>query len=188
MLISEQDARAAASLWPVGLVAGILYLILGFIVLSYDATSLSLVSILIGVSFMFTGITWLVLLPRVMPDLKWFWIVAGILAIVAGIVAFAYPDESLRVLSLIVGWTLLLSGLLDAISALASRDYEYWWLSLIAGLVMFGLGAWAVRETERSVVLLLTIVGVYCLVRGITEIVRAFRLRQVKQELTAPEG
>ena len=91
-------------------------------------------------------------------------------------------------LSLIVGWTLLLSGLLDAISALASRDYEYWWLSLIAGLVMFGLGAWAVRETERSVVLLLTIVGVYCLVRGITEIVRAFRLRQIKHELTAPEG
>lgn len=185
MSMNAQEVNAAARFWPVGLVVGILYLILGFVVLSYEATSLTLVSILIGVSFVFTGITWVVLMPRVAPTLKWFWLIAGTLAIIAGIVAFAYPDESLRVLSLIVGWTLLLTGLLDAIVALTHRAYEYWWLSLIAGLAMFALGAWAVRETERSVVLLLTIVGVYCLIRGIIEIVGAFRLRGLKEELVA---
>ncbi len=185
MSMTADEVQTAARFWPVGLVVGILYLILGFIVLSYDATSLTLVSILIGVSFIFTGITWIVLLPRVSPSLKWFGIVAGGLAIVAGIVAIAYPDETLRVLSLIVGWTLLLTGLLDAIVAIVNHGREYWWVSLIAGLAMFALGAWAVRETERSVVLLLTIIGVYCLIRGILEIVSAFRLRGLKHELTA---
>jgi len=55
----------------------------------------------------------------------------------------------------------------------------------VTGIVMFGLGAWAVREDERSVILLVTIVGVYCLLRGMMMIIAAFLLRKIKRELQA---
>lgn len=178
MLVSEQEAQAVSRLWGVNLVVGILYLILGFIVLSFDTTSLTVVSILIGVSFIFTGLAWF-FLAAVVPELRWFWVIGGVLAIVAGVIAIAYPDETLRILSLIVGWFLLIAGILDVVLALTNRDREYWWMTLIAGAVMFGLGAWAVREPNRSIVLLLAIVGVYCIIRGVSEIVQALQLRKL---------
>jgi uncharacterized membrane protein HdeD (DUF308 family) len=180
--LDRKDAAAASRLWGVVLLGGILFLILGFIILSYNATSLTTVSILIGVSFVFTGINWL-FISRVEPELRGWFVVGGILALIAGIIAFVYPDETLRVLSLILGWFLLVVGLLDIVVALTNRNRDLWWLRLITGIVMFGLGAWAVREDNRSILLLVTITGVYCLLRGIVDIIVAFALRSVKKEL-----
>jgi len=58
-----------------------------------------------------------------------------------------------------------------------NRHVDGWWLGLAQGIVMLGLGAWAAGEDDRSVILLVTIVGVFCLIRGISDIVVAFRLR-----------
>ncbi|MGI9540366.1 MAG: DUF308 domain-containing protein [Miltoncostaeaceae bacterium] len=40
-------------------------------------------------------------------------------------------------------------------------------------------------EPDRSVLLLTTIVGIFCVIRGIVDIVRAFRLRSIGKELRA---
>jgi uncharacterized membrane protein HdeD (DUF308 family) len=168
----EPEAR----LWWVPLLSGILLLVLGFLVLSYSVQSLVVLSIFIGVSFVMTGFSWLAL-ATVVDELRWFWIVGGILALAAGVVAFVYPGETLRVLALVVGWFLLVAGILDVISSLSARHVEGWWLGFAQGIVMVGLGAWAAGEDDRSVILLVTIVGVFCLMRGINDIVVAFRLR-----------
>jgi uncharacterized membrane protein HdeD (DUF308 family) len=174
----------AARLWWIQLISGILFLVLGFVVLSYDVDSLVMTAILIGVSFLFTGISWIVRGSQ-MDELKWWFIGGGIAALIAGIIAFAYPDRTLLVLGLITGWFLLVAGIIDIVSSLANRDRDLWWLGLVTGIVMFGLGAWAVREDERTVLLLVTIVGVYCLLRGVGDLVAAFQLRKVKKELQA---
>lgn len=168
--------QTAARLWWVPLLSGILLLVLGFVVLSYSVQSLVVLSIFIGVSFVMTGFSWLAL-ATVVDELRWFWIVGGILALVAGVVAFVYPGETLRVLALVIGWFLLVAGILDIVSSLVNREVDGWWLGLAQGVVMLGLGAWAAGENDRSVILLVTIVGVFCLLRGINDIVVAFRLK-----------
>jgi uncharacterized membrane protein HdeD (DUF308 family) len=178
----RQMALAVSRLWGVQLFFGILFLILAFVILSYDADSLATVSILIGVSFCFTGVTWIAVGALRDDEMRWWFVAGGVLGLIAGIVAFAYPGETLKVLGLILGWFLLVTGILDVIVALTNRDRDLWWLGLLTGIVMFGLGAWAVREDERSVILLVTIVGVFCLFRGIAMIVDAFRLRTLKRE------
>lgn len=170
------SGETAARLWWVPLLSGVLLLVLGFVVLSYSARSLAVLSIFIGVSFVMTGFSWLVL-ATVVDELRWFWIVGGILALAAGVVAFVYPGETLRVLALVIGWFLLVAGILDIVNSLLNRHVEGWWLGLAQGIVMLGLGAWAAGEDDRSVILLVTIVGVFCLIRGISDIVAAFRLR-----------
>mgnify|MGYP000067661403 CR=1 FL=1 len=168
--------ETAARLWWVPLVSGILLLVLGFVVLSYSVQSLVVLSIFIGVSFVMTGFSWLAL-ATVVDELRWFWVVGGILALVAGVVAFVYPGETLRVLALVIGWFLLVAGVLDIVNSLVNRHVDGWWLGLAQGIVMLGLGAWAAGEDDRSVILLVTIVGVFCLLRGINDIVVAFRLK-----------
>ncbi len=169
----------ATRLWWVPLVSGILLLVLGFVVLSYSVQSLVVLSIFIGVSFVMTGCSWLAL-ATVVDELRWFWVVGGVLALAAGVVAFVYPGETLRVLALIIGWFLLVAGILDLVNSLLNRDADGWWLGLFQGIVMLGLGAWAAGEDDRSVILLVTIVGVFCVIRGISDVVTAFRLRSFR--------
>jgi uncharacterized membrane protein HdeD (DUF308 family) len=178
----ERDLTlATARLWGVTFAIGVLFLILGFVILGYDDRSLTVLSIFIGISFLMTSMTWF-LLAAVVDELKWFWVVSALLAFGGAIVAFAYPDETLKVLSLILGWFLLLTGIVQFIVALTNRDREGWWLNLLVGIILFGLGAWAVGETDRSLVLLTTIVGVYCVLKGILEIMLALSQRRLKRE------
>ncbi len=178
----REAALAATRLWGLTLLVGIFFLVLGFIILGYDDRSLTALSIFMGVSFLMTSLTWFVF-AAVVDELKWFWVIGALLALGGGIVAFVYPDETLKILSLILGWFLLLTGIVQFIAALTNRDREGWWLNLLVGVVMFGLGAWAVGETDRSLTLLTTLVGVYCVLKGILDILIALRQRRLKREL-----
>jgi uncharacterized membrane protein HdeD (DUF308 family) len=186
-MVTPEEREAAivvSSLWWLKLAAGILFVILGFIVLSFDPKSLLTVSILLGISFLFTGVSWLIA-GSIQRDLRWFFLIGGALALVAGIVAFAYPDETVRVLGLLLGWFLLVAGIVDVIVSLMNRHEDLWWLGLIQGLLMLVLGVWAAGEDDRSVFLLLALTGIFCLLRGIGDIVSAFALHKVKKELAA---
>jgi uncharacterized membrane protein HdeD (DUF308 family) len=178
----RQAILAEARHWWLRLLWGMLFLVLGFVIFGYDADSLTVLSIFIGVSFLLSSLTWL-LMGLVAVEGRGFWLVGGVLGLAAAIVAFAYPDETLRVLSLMLGWFLLLAGLVQFVGALRHRDRELWWVSLIFGIVVFGLGAWAVGETDRSLTLLATIVGIYCVLKGALELIVAMRLRSLKHHL-----
>ena len=172
----REETFAASRHWFLKLLVGVLFLVLGFVVLGYDDRSLTVLSIFVGVSFLMTGLSWF-LIAVLVDELKGFWIVAGLLASGAGIAVFVYPDETLKVISLFLGWFLLLGGIVHFLIAVTNRDREGWWLGVVFGIVQFGLGAWAVGETERSLALLMTLVGVYCVIKGIYEMIVALQLR-----------
>jgi uncharacterized membrane protein HdeD (DUF308 family) len=163
-------------LWGLRLGVGIFFSIYGLLVLSYQARSLSLTAIFMGVAFLLGAVSLLVTAAAV-EELRWVWVIGGLVALAAGIVAFAYPGETLRALGLLLGWFLLVAGVIDVVLSFTGRDVEWWWLRLARGAILFGLGAWAAGEPDKSVLLLVTIVGVYCLFNGITEIILALQLR-----------
>jgi uncharacterized membrane protein HdeD (DUF308 family) len=186
-MLTPEERRFALSvtrMWWLEFLIGTLFLILGFIVLSYDAQSLTTVSVLLGISFLFTGFAWVVI-GASQRDMRWWFLIGGALALVAGIVAFAYPDETITVLGLLLGWFLLVAGLIDIVVSLMNREVEHWWFGLIQGLIMLVLGVWAVGEDDRSVFLVLTLAGLYLVIRGIGAIIGAFMLRKVRKELQA---
>jgi uncharacterized membrane protein HdeD (DUF308 family) len=51
-----------------------------------------------------------------------------------------------------------------------------WWVQALTGLVELSLGFWAAGYWDRSATLLVAFVGAMALLRGINEIVLAFRL------------
>jgi uncharacterized membrane protein HdeD (DUF308 family) len=183
---AEREAlRDVSRRWYLRILVGVLFLVFGFIVFGYDERSVAVLSIFIGVSFALTGLSWL-LIAALVEEVRVFFLVIGLLALGGSIAAFVWPDETLKILSLMLGWFLLLGGIAQFALAVMQRDREGWWLGVVFGVLQFGLGAWALGETERSVVLFATLVGIYCVVKGVFELIAGFELRRLKHRLERP--
>jgi uncharacterized membrane protein HdeD (DUF308 family) len=161
--------------WFLGL--GVAWTLFGTYVLSYRVGSLAAVAALVGVAFLFGGVTQLIVATR---DQSWRWlfIVAGILGVAAGILTLVWPAITLYVVALLVAWYLIIFGVVHLVGALAGPKVRYWWTQLLLGVAELALGVWAVRSWERSLVTLVTLVGVWAIFHGVGEIFAAFSVRE----------
>jgi uncharacterized membrane protein HdeD (DUF308 family) len=173
----RSGVRDLSGVWWWFLALGVLWTLLGTYVLSYRVGSLATVAALAGVAFLFGGVSQLMVATRT-QSWRWLFIVAGILGVAAGILTFVWPDITLYVVSVLVAWYLVLFGILHLVSALAGPKVSYWWTQLLLGVAELGLGVWAVRSWERSLVTLVTLVGVWAIFHGVAEVFAAFSLRE----------
>src|SRR6266540_4094578 len=101
---------------------------------------------------------------------------------VTGIVSFAHPGDTFVALAALVSFFLVFRGSFDLIMALSlSRDMPGWWLLVITGIAELLIGFWAAGSWNLSVVVLVAWIGAAALMRGITEIIGAFQLRDLNQ-------
>ena len=176
-------ARAYAQSWWMFLVAGIIWLLLGFVILSTRPSSISVTVILIALAFFMGGFTMFALAFVTTGGWRWMGIIGGVIAIGAGIAALVWPAPTLVVLGVFVAWYLLFRGIFDIGISLANTHVRGWWLELIAGIVAIGLGAWAIGNPEHSTLLLITIIGVWAVFKGVFDLVAAFSYRDMKKAL-----
>jgi uncharacterized membrane protein HdeD (DUF308 family) len=167
------------------LLIGILWLIYAFIVLSFTYKTVWAVVIFAAVAFIFTGIGEFVL-TTVLESWRWLHALAGVLCIVAGIVALVWPGQTFLVMAGIIGWFLLFRGTFNIVESLFIKDYiEQWWLMLITGILQVAIGFWAVGYSGRSIAVLVVWVGAWALTEGIMDIWAAFRIRSVNRQAGA---
>ncbi len=169
--------RDLSAIWGWFLALGVLWTVFGMFVLSYRAGSLYAVAALVGVAFLFGGLTQLAVASRV-PSWRWLFVVAGILAVAAGIVTFVWPGITLYVVAVLLAWYLIAFGVMHLIGALAGPKVPLWWTQLLLGVAELVLGIWAVRSWQRSLLTLLTLVGAWAIFHGVNEIFAAFSLRE----------
>jgi uncharacterized membrane protein HdeD (DUF308 family) len=171
-------ARDLTGLWWWFLLLGILWTLFGIYVLSYRVGSLTAVAAFVGVAFLLGGVTQIAVAARI-PSWRWLYILVGILSVAAGIITFVWPDITLYVVSIFVAWYLIIFGVMHVVGALAGPKLAWWWTQLLQGIAELVLGVWAVRSWERSLLTLVTLVGVWAIVYGVGEIFAAFSLRDV---------
>jgi uncharacterized membrane protein HdeD (DUF308 family) len=176
-------AEAYASNWWLFLISGILWLFLGFIVLSLRPASISVTVILIAVAFWLGAVTLFTLAAVTHGGWRVFTIIGGVIAAGAGLAAIVWPEPTLVVLSIFVAWYLLVRGIFDVGIALANTHVRGWWMGLIAGIIAIGLGAWAIGNPDRSVLLLISIIGIWSIFKGAADLVASFSYRSMKKEL-----
>jgi uncharacterized membrane protein HdeD (DUF308 family) len=167
--------------WWLLLITGIGWTIVALIVLRFDYTSVSAVSILFGIVAISAGVLEIGVL---MLAAGWWKLLHGVLVVVfiaAGIVAFIHPGDTFAALAGVFSFFLVLAGTFDIIVSIATRhEIEVWWLQLIGGIVELLLGFWAAGYYGRSAVLLIAWVAAIALIRGVRDIVLAFRIREVQ--------
>jgi uncharacterized membrane protein HdeD (DUF308 family) len=110
----------------------------------------------------------------------WVLLVRGTLAILFGVLAFAWPGITLTTLVFLFGAYVFVNGAFLILNALGSRkEKEDWWLLLIEGLLGIVIGVMTAFAPGITGLALLLYIAVWALAVGILEIIAAIRLRKV---------
>ncbi|MGL6278698.1 MAG: HdeD family acid-resistance protein [Gaiella sp.] len=187
-LDEREAATEAADKWWLFLVTGIAWIVVAWLVLRWEPTSVSTIAYLFGVMAIFFGVNELLMMWGASVGWKIVHVLLGLVFVVAGVIALFNPARTFLALAGIIGIVFIVKGAFDVVVAIATRDeIAVWWLQLIAGIAQLLLGFWVsgpgFDEWGKRVVLLVLWVGFAALFRGITEIVFAFKLHGLKKEL-----
>lgn len=172
--------------WWVFLITGIGWMLVTLIVLRFDYTSVSAISILFGIVAIAAGV---VEIGVTLLAGGWWKLLHAVLAlvfIVAGIVAFVHPGDTFAALAAVFSFILVFAGTVDIIESISVRhEIEVWWLQLIGGIIELALGFWAAGYYGRSAILLVAWVAAFALIRGVMNIVLAFRVYDLQHAAPA---
>ena len=167
--------------WWLLLITGLGWSVLGLILLRFDYTSVHAISLLFGFVAIFAG---LFEVAMIFIAAGWWKLLNALLAIaflVSGVVAFIHPGDTFVALAAVFSFFILFAGTFDIIQAISSRhEIEVWWLQLIGGIIEVALAFWAAGYYGRSAILLVAWVAAFTLIRGIRDIVLAFRVRAIQ--------
>lgn len=101
----------------------------------------------------------------------WQLIIRGIIAIIFGILAFAWPGLTLVVLVILFGAWTLVDGIFSVAAAIEERQtYGRWWVLLLWGIVGIVIGILTFVLPEATALILFTLIAIWAIVTGITEI------------------
>jgi uncharacterized membrane protein HdeD (DUF308 family) len=117
---------------------------------------------------------------RIALATEW-WTVAlrGLLAIVFGVVALAWPGIALGVLALLFGVYALADGILAGVTVFrAGRPQERWWPLALEALTGIVVGVIAIVWPAMAALTLVAFIGAWALITGALEIAAAVRLRR----------
>jgi uncharacterized membrane protein HdeD (DUF308 family) len=175
--------------WWVFLVTGIAWLVVAWLVLRLNETSLTTVGILLGIVFLAAGVNEAGLGSLMTGGWRvWYYVMAAIF-IAAGIWALIDPIDTFFALASVLGLVLIFYGTFEIVRSIASRDMNpYWWLGLITGILLVLLAFWVsgsdrVYALEQRTFLILFWVGFFALFKGFSQIMLAFGIRHAGKEV-----
>ena len=98
----------------------------------------------------------------------------GVLGVIAGVLAVAYPDITLLALALIAGINLMILGIASLVGAFgAERDSTVRALAAVMGLLGIVAGIAVIRRPGETLLAVLIVVGIWFVVHGVVDLVRA---------------
>ncbi|MGI9666767.1 MAG: HdeD family acid-resistance protein [Acidimicrobiia bacterium] len=183
MTMARPDAGMMASagkMWWLWLVTGILWVLISIVILQFDITSAATVGFIVGIMFLVAGIQYIVVGTQV-EGWSWLFYVFGGILIVGGVVAMLYPTRTFLAIANILGFIFLLIGVMWMIEAFATREgNEFWWMSLVAGIIMIVMGFWLGGQfLFVKAETLLIFAGIWALLRGIMDVVLSFQVKKL---------
>jgi uncharacterized membrane protein HdeD (DUF308 family) len=178
MFQDEEVLQEAASRWWIFLLSGIAWLVFSLIVFQWDYTTIYAISILFGCIALVAAMNEFMLISVATTGWKIVHGILGVLFVIAGLWALVHPHNAFATLAALVGFFLLFKGIFDLTVAFMTKEqFELWWLQLIVGIVEILLAFWVAGSFRKSAALLVIYVGVVALLRGITELFVAFKLK-----------
>jgi uncharacterized membrane protein HdeD (DUF308 family) len=177
-------ARQVTGLWWLWLLIGIAWIVGSLVILQFDQASITTIGIITGILFVFAGLQQLTL-ALIADSFRWLWTLFGVLFLIAGVVCFVNPTDTFAGIADMLGFLFLLVGVWWTIRAFLVREVDStWWLGLTAGILMIILAFWTSGQFFiHKAYTLIVFAGIWALMQGITEVVRAFQLRSVHKAL-----
>jgi uncharacterized membrane protein HdeD (DUF308 family) len=175
-----------ADWWWIWLIGGALWILISIVILQFNRNSINVVGIAIGVLLLVAGVEEF-LMAYIADGLKWLWYIFGAILIISGLWALFNPTKTFVAVAESLGFIFALIGIFWIIEALMTKDAnQLWVLGLISGIILVALGFWAGGQlfiTQSYA--LLVFGGIWALLHGITDIIKAFQIRRLGKMVAA---
>src|ERR1700722_8170017 len=170
--------------WKASFVMGLATLILGVIVAFRPSGSLVVISVLLGILLIFSGV-FHIIAALDGPEHHRVWrALAGVVFIVGGIVLMRHLQFSLALIGLIVGFSWVIQGVSSLIGGITRRGGMGGW-SVFFGIVSLIAGIVVISVPVTSIVFLTTFLGIWFAVIGVFEMVDAWMSRHAWDSMAA---
>ncbi len=178
--VQRETAREIGRWWWAWLVMGILWILAAVVILQFRQSSITVVGVIIGILLLVAGIQEFAV-ASVAGGWRWLWAVFGVILIAGGIYSLIHPVNTFLAVASTLGFLFALIGIFWVVEAFATAAINpLWWLGLISGFILIGLGFWAGGQfLATQAYTLLIFAGVWALLHGIGDIIRAFMIRRV---------
>jgi uncharacterized membrane protein HdeD (DUF308 family) len=174
--------RETGEYWWVWLLAGIAWTLIALVILQFDQASITTVGVIVGIMFFAVAAENFFIFSITEGGWRWVVLIFGILMVASGVVSLISPENTFAALADILGFIFFIIGTYWILQAFVEREVsDLWWLTLMSGILMVILGFWTAGQffIEKAYVLLV-FAGIWALTQGITDIVRAFQIRKLK--------
>jgi uncharacterized membrane protein HdeD (DUF308 family) len=178
----RRAVQRIARLWWLWLAIGIVWIAVALVILQFDEASVTTVGVIIGLMFLGAGVQALATAGLV-DRLGWLYGLFGVLFVAAGVVALISPGNTFESVASVLGFLFFIVGAYWIIQAFVVREAnELWWLGLLAGVLMLIVAFWTGGQLliEKEYVLLV-FAGIWALMAGVLDVVRAFQIRKLGQ-------
>ena len=178
-------ASQLARYWWVELTIGVLWVVIAAVVLKFDDASVATVGVLTGLMFLLFAAEDFVLATLDPSGTRWLWGLFGVLMTAAGVVALVNPVSTFADFAEILGFVFLFVGVMWVVRAFYERVInDLWWLTLTSGILMMVMAFWVSGQFFLTrAYTLLVFAGIWALMTGITDMVRAFQLRRLAADV-----
>ena len=114
---AREVIKGISRLWWLWLVFGIVWVIVGLVILQFDQASITTVGVIVGLMFLATGAQQFTV-AMLAERLKWLYALFGVLFVAAGVLALISPENTFAALADILGFLFLIVGVFWVIQAL----------------------------------------------------------------------
>lgn len=105
------------------------------------------------------------------------YLLQGALLFVAGILALVYPVIASVAVVTLLGWILIITGVLQGIGLIGARYVPHFWLSLISAVLAIVIGLLLLRQPDSGLLVMTVLLIVYFMVEGMAKVIFALTIR-----------
>ena len=184
--------RELTGYWWAWLIAGISWVVVSLVILQFNDASITTVGVLIGLMFALASAQTLAVATSPDSDVaavpegtRWVSGAFSLLFAISAVICFVSPADTFAGLADTLGFLFLVVGIWWMVRAFLERAINpAWWLTLISGILMTILAFWTSGQLFiHKAYVLLVFAGIWALMEGTVDIVRAFEIRQLHKEL-----
>ena len=105
------------------------------------------------------------------------YLIEGVLLVVTGILAIVFPVVSSAAVVVLLGWLLIVSGVVQGISLIGAGHVPHFWLQLISVILAVLVGFLFLRDPAQGMLTITLLLIVFFMIEGISKVVFSLTIR-----------
>jgi uncharacterized membrane protein HdeD (DUF308 family) len=105
------------------------------------------------------------------------YLLEGVLLVIAGVVALIWPYVASVALIFLLGWILIVSGVLQGIGLSGAKEVPHFWLQLVSAVLALLIGILLLRNPNAGLLIMTVLLIVYFFIEGISKVIFAMNIR-----------